>query len=248
MDRELVRRRDLPHWDVPGAAYFVTTCQAGSIPAKGLLELARFREELRQQPKPAHRTPQEWKVDCWKRGFVRLEDWLDKQPARRDLEDPVLAKIVVHSFFHFAGERYDLWAFVVMPSHLHWVFQPRPDWVGTLTGDPRTPRERITYSLNRFTGTRCNRVLNARGAFWQKESYDHWVRDAEELERIIRYIEENPVKAGLVQVPEEWPFSSAFMRKQRGAAWGVPLTKAMSRLVGHDADRDIVARPSRSAS
>lgn len=227
MDRETVRRRDLPHWDVPGAAYFVTTCQAGSIPAKGLLELARFRTQLRQRPKPGNRTFPEWKVHCWKLGFVRLESWLDRQPARRDLENPMLAKLVVEALFQFAGERYDLWAFVVMPSHLHWVFQPRPEWTTTLGGDPRTPRERVTYTLNRFTGTRCNRLLNTCGAFWQKESYDHWVRDGEELERIIRYIEGNPVKAGLARAPEEWRFSSAFVRAQSGTEWGLPLTRAM---------------------
>ena len=43
MDREIVRRRHLPHWDVPGAAYFVTTCLDGSIPARGLLEIARYQ-------------------------------------------------------------------------------------------------------------------------------------------------------------------------------------------------------------
>src|SRR5262249_15391165 len=115
------------------------------------------------------------------------------QPARRALENPALARIVVNALHHFAGERYDLWAYVVMPSHLHWLFQPLPQWVATLADDGRTPRERTTYSLNRFTATACNRFLNVKGTFWQGESYDHWVRDVDELERIIRYIEENPV-------------------------------------------------------
>jgi type I restriction enzyme R subunit len=231
MDREVFRRRDLPHRDVPGAPYFVTTCLEGSIPARGLLDLTRFREELRQRQKPAHMTREEWEVRCWKQGFARLESWLDEQPARRVLESPALAEVVVDSLFHFAGERYDLLAYVVMPSHLHWLFQPLPEWVATLPEeDRRTPRERITYSLNRFTATKCNRILGVKGAFWQTESYDHWVRDVDELERIIRYIEENPVKAGLVQTPDEWRFSSAWGRKVTGTEWGVPLRKAMSGL------------------
>jgi putative transposase len=137
----------------------------------------------------------------------------------------VLAQIIVDSLLHFAGERYDLRAFVVMPSHLHWLFQPLPEWVKTLADRERTPRERITYSINRFTATACNRVLNVKGSFWQAESYDHWVRNVDELERIMRYIEENPVKAGLVEKPADWPFSSARLRHVIQAEWGEPLVR-----------------------
>jgi len=48
--------------------------------------------------------------------------------------------------------------------------------------------------------------------FWQAESYDHWVRDADEVERIIHYVENNPVKAGLINCPENWLYSSAYLR------------------------------------
>src|SRR5207247_1231393 len=110
---------------------------------------------------------------------------------------------------HFADERYDLYAYVVIPSHYHWVFQPRPEWIKTFAGERRSPRERITYSVNRYTATQCNKHQQKKGSFWQKESFDHWTRDVDELERIICYIEENPVKAGLVASPEDWFYSSA---------------------------------------
>jgi type I restriction enzyme R subunit/putative DNA methylase len=45
--------------------------------------------------------------------------------------------------------------------------------------------------------------------FWQHESFDHWVRSAWELQRIVGYIEANPVSAGLAATPEDWPWSSA---------------------------------------
>jgi putative transposase len=241
MDREIVRRRHLPHWDVPDAAYFVTTCLRGSIPAKGMLDIAQHRRELQKQTKPPNKTPEEWRLHCWKLNFVCVEHWLDRSPANRVLERPELADIVVNSIRHFAGERYDLFAFVIMPSHYHWLFQPRKDWVKTLPNDDRTPRERIMYSLNRFTSNQCNKALNSSGTFWQNEPYDHWVRDVEELERIMRYIEENPVKAGLVKTPEDWPYSSAALRKALGLEWGSLLpqgrtglesTKAPGRVVG----------------
>jgi type I restriction enzyme R subunit len=166
-----------------------------------------------------------WQTLCWKRTFARLECWLDAQPAKRALEDPRLARVVVNAIHHFAGERYHLFAYVIMPSHVHWLFQPLPEWTQTLPHDKRSPRQRITYSMNRFTATQCNRLRNAKGKFWQTESYDHWVRDVDELERIMRYIEENPVKARLVETPQQWPFSSASVRAGAGLEWGVPLPK-----------------------
>jgi putative transposase len=81
MDHERVRRRRLPHWDVPDGAYFVTTCLQGSIPACGLLDLFRFRDELSQRPQPKGMTPEEWRTYCWKLHFAQSDHWLDKQPA-----------------------------------------------------------------------------------------------------------------------------------------------------------------------
>ncbi|HEV3204293.1 MAG TPA: hypothetical protein VGY77_07920, partial [Gemmataceae bacterium] len=59
---EVIRRRNLPHWDVPTAAYFVTTCLEGSIPARGLLDLKSYRSQLEQRPRPSDQTEQEWSV------------------------------------------------------------------------------------------------------------------------------------------------------------------------------------------
>ena len=45
--------------------------------------------------------------------------------------------------------------------------------------------------------------------FWQDESFDRLVRNDTEFERIVEYIERNPVMAGLAATPEEFPWSSA---------------------------------------
>ena len=50
------------------------------------------------------------------------------------------------------------------------------------------------------------------GAFWQHESYDHWVRDDDELERVVAYINANPVKAGLADRPCDFSWCSAHDR------------------------------------
>jgi type I restriction enzyme R subunit len=224
---ETIRRRNLPHWDVDGAPYFVTTCLEGSIPAKGLLDLEKYRNTLKQRPRSRERTQEEWASDCWKLLFARADEWLDRHAPVRHLSDARAAQLVVNAMYHFAGERYDLLAFVVMPSHIHWVFQPREDWVRSLgTGTTkRTPRQRIIHGLNGFTGSECNRLLSRHGNFWQHESYDHWVRDGDELGRIILYIEANPVKASFVKAPEDWPYSSAKARREARLEPGQPLPR-----------------------
>ena len=223
MAREVRRQRSLPHWDVPHAAYFVTTCLEGSIPAQGKLDLIEYRNELSRRARPDTVPQADWSIRNWKLQFSRTEDWLDLKPSIRHLADERLAEIVVDGFLHFAGERYDLLAFVVMLSRIHWVFRPLVAWVESLGDSARTPRERIVHSLNRHTAGQCNAALGLTGEFWQHESYDHWIRDEDELERIIRYIENNPVKAGLCGSPREWRFSSAAFRADLGLEFGEAL-------------------------
>jgi putative DNA methylase len=78
--------------------------------------------------------------------------------------------------------------------------------------DSSGPLSEIMHSLKSYTANKINRFLQRAGQLWQHESYDHWVRDEEELERIILYVAWNPVKANLVTKPYEWYFSSAHDR------------------------------------
>ncbi len=64
-----------------------------------------------------------------------------------------------------------------------------------------------------FTARQANSLLHRTGEpFWQHESYDHWVRNHDEFCRIEAYIENNPVRAGLVLEPGDYPWSSARLR------------------------------------
>ncbi len=75
---------------------------------------------------------------------------------------------------------------------------------------PKISPSRLLQSLKGATAREANRSLGRSGeTFWQAESYDHWVRDDRERERIARYIENNPVRAGLVARAEDYVWSSA---------------------------------------
>ena len=122
------------------------------------------------------------------------------------LEDARLAKAVVEALRHGADhlKLYRLSAYVVMSNHVHILI-----W-------PRARLFRITKSIKGYTARQCNKLLDRTGEkFWQEESFDHAVRNEDEFYRIKDYIERNPVKAGLVETPKEWPWSSAAREKSR---------------------------------
>lgn len=95
---------------------------------------------------------------------------------------------------------YRLHAYAVMPNHVH------------LLATPQIPLSGLTRSLKGITAKRANLILGLTGQpFWQEESYDHLVRSSDEFLKITSYIEENPVRAGLVAKPWEYAWSSAFV-------------------------------------
>ena len=101
------------------------------------------------------------------------------------LRRPEVADLVVATLLQgLDSGLYDLRAFVVISNHVHLLFRPQ------------RPVSRVLQWLKGTTAREANQVLARTGMpFWQRESYDHWVRDGRELERIAAYVEDNPVKA-----------------------------------------------------
>jgi REP element-mobilizing transposase RayT len=117
------------------------------------------------------------------------------------LRDPRVAACMAGIIRESAQVRhlYELAAFVVMPNHVHLLI------------DPGAPAPKITQFVKGVSARRANALLGRTGqTFWQGESYDHWVRSSDERNRIIRYIEFNPVRAGLAPEPGLFRYSSAF--------------------------------------
>ena len=228
----IFRRRRLPHQDVEGHPVFITACLKGSLPASGLSRINRYREELESRPRPQNMTEPEWEHRKHALLFGFVDRLLDNESPVCHLKDERQAAIVHNALLHFADERYRLLAFVVMPSHHHWLFLPDEAWSlaevtrARATGSKqRTPREIISHSIQSYTATMCNRVRGETGAYWQHETFDHWARDEAEMLRIIYYIENNPVKAGLAATAEEYRWSSARIRKEFGLNPGDPIPR-----------------------
>ena len=178
-------RRNLPHWEQKDAAYFVTFRLADAVPEN---ILRRWKEELEAWRK-FH--PEPWNSDTKHEYEKRFQDsrehWLDQGHGECILKKSDLAEILVNALRHFDRDRYFLDAFVVMPNHVHVLFQPAK---GQALAD-------ILHSWKSFSAKAINRQLGRTGRVWQDESYDRIVRDWNELVRYRDYIARNPENAKL---------------------------------------------------
>ena len=227
--REIITRRNLPHWYVPGAVHFVTYRLADTIPFAILAEMRDRRETRKTRPPPTGITPPQYRDRLHRQFFAEYDNYLDQHRMIDWLARPTIAAVIRNNLYHHDGTKYHLLAYCVMPNHVHVLLQPidlipkpipdLPTTELTVTEnqevlseeitDARSPLATIMHSLKSYTANRGNEFLGRSGQFWLHESYDHWVRDIDELCRIAEYIAANPVKAGLTTRPEDWYFSSA---------------------------------------
>ena len=111
-----------------------------------------------------------------------------------------LGRLVVREIrnLHEAGV-VDSMAYVVMPDHMHWLFQLSAEH--SLSAVIRLLKGRSAIAVNRVSGRK--------GPVWQAGFHDHGIRMDEDLRMLARYIVGNPVRAGLVAQPGEYPLWDA---------------------------------------
>ena len=179
-------RRRLPHWDAPGTPTFVTWRLWGSLPRTRVFS-------------PEHLTSGE-AFAAWD----RLLDSCTSGPSY--LRQPEIGLLVTDQLHQLDAEALcSLHAYVVMPNHVH------------LLWTPHVPLAELVSRAKGPTALRANRILHRVGKpFWQPEYFDRLARSEAEIARIRRYIEWNPVKAGLAVHPEDFPWSSAHASTTEG--------------------------------
>lgn len=202
LDYRFFYRRHLPHFQPPGATLFVTFRLVGSIPQVILRELLVERERVDAiLDRIADPIERDRRADLEERClFARWDAALDTaQQGPFWLRDSHIATLVAESLHHRDGQVYTLDAYCIMPNHVHLICTPLPKPDGTYHA-----LAAILHSLKRYMARQANELLGRKGQFWQHENYDRVVRDEDELHRIIAYVMNNPVKAGLVATWEEW--------------------------------------------
>ena len=198
-------RRHLPHWQPKGAVFFVTFRQKGSLPFEVIKSLLEQREEEKRNlfKLPLHQRPQQDDLDE-RISYGRWDTLLDNAEfCPRWLGQAEIAEIVKEAFRYRAGRDFELFAYSIMPNHVHAVVEPlESEYHSDLP-----PLSKIMQSFKRHTARQANLLLGRQGAFWQDESYDRVIRNEAEFQRVVYYVLENPVKAGLVPDWEAWPWS-----------------------------------------
>ncbi len=121
---------------------------------------------------------------------------------------PLAQQVVLDACFFFHTQRYDLFALVVMPDHVHMLMEPLPK-----TEDEYWSISSIMHSIKSYSAKQIPKVMPHIGTIWQPERYDHIVRDDRAFAAIGNYIRQNPVKANLANAPDCYPF---FWQKDEG--------------------------------
>jgi len=194
------RCRRLPHWELEGSTYFITFRVDSALGTRFLPSILHAIERYRPAPDKIGRNPTVGQASPIGQASRVGQAFQPADPA------PDIASLLEESIFFGYAERYILDAYVIMPDHAHLLFTPLHGW--TLA--------KIQQGLKGFTSWEINGVLGRRGRFWQDESFDHLIRDEVDWLDKFTYIHNNPVKAGLVERPEDYPFSSLVTLHSRG--------------------------------
>jgi putative transposase len=176
----------LPHRDEPGLIQFVTFRLADSFPASLRAEWQNLLE-----------------IEDERKRRIELEKYLDLGRGECFLRRKEIAGVVENSLRLFHGDRYELRAWVVMPNHVHVLFKV-----------DSVPMSKLVGVWKGFMANNANKLLGRKGQLWQDDYWDTYMRDAGHEQRTRRYIENNPLKAGLAKAATEWPWSSARYRDE----------------------------------
>jgi REP element-mobilizing transposase RayT len=181
----------LPHFDGRALPQFITIHLADALPKK---VVERWQQELRSLES------EEKRIVLQK----RIEKYLDQGFGKAFLKEHGIASMVQNSLLKFDGIRYRLFAWVVMPNHVH----------ALLARFESFKIKKILQCFKSYTAHKANKLLHREGQFWLEDYFDRYIRNPEHFERTVRYIENNPVKARLCAKPSDWPFSSAWFKKR----------------------------------
>ena len=175
-------RFGLPHWHQNDTGVFVTWRLADSLPKQVVEHLEKTRETWRK----TH--PQPWDdktaAEFNQKFTLVLEQFLDDCHGSCCLREANLRAIMVEALQYFDGERYRLDHYVVMPNHVHAIFQLKEGF----------PLEGMMHSLKSFTAKKINKERGTTGEVWQSRYWDRLIRSQKHLDWTRRYIVKNPEK------------------------------------------------------
>ncbi len=200
---------DLPHFQQPGQAYFVSWNLKNAIPPKALKRYTDKLSYLKQQIASAEKSANTQLVLLLKSDFYKTRKMYMKayddllhlsKHSTIDLSKVSHSKIIRESLLFYENKRLHNYAYCIMPNHVHWAFK-------TLEVDENNKPvylEKLMQAVKGFTSREINKLENKSGQLWQKESFDVTIRNEKHLYNVIEYIKYNPVSAGLTTRWNDW--------------------------------------------
>ena len=170
----------LPHWHQNNKIQFITFRLADSLPQEKLAELTAFKEQwLAAHPQPwDQKTKDEYDYTIRR----KIDRWLDQGFGECILQREDIRQIVANTLLLYHGRRYNLYRFVIMPNHVHLLLSPIGEEVST----------RFIGSVKQYTANAINQALGRKGQVWQRNFFDRLVRDGNNFEAYVSYINQNP--------------------------------------------------------
>ena len=186
-------RGRLPHWEKDSATYFITFRLADSLPRSVLEQIEFEKHNIVRTAAQMHRELSSDERNRLARlSSTRIESYLDTGSGACHLRKPAIAQLIRDALLHFDERRYRLFAWCIMPNHVHVIARLFPGHALSA----------VLHSWKSYMAKRVKDLIGITGSLWQREYYDHLLRNEAEFERAVRYVVENPVKAGL----HNWPF------------------------------------------
>jgi REP element-mobilizing transposase RayT len=188
-------RRNLPHIQPEGAILFITYRLAFNFSHEIKMKMLQKVNEINKKSKTNVKVKDKLYFKYYDEVLTKINnypDWLNNQEV---------AKIIIDNLLYHHKDRYELICVLIMPNHVHTILRPLHQKNGIYFS-----LQSIMKYHKSYTAIKVNRVLKRKGQFWHHESYDHFIRDEGEFYRIIEYILNNPVKAGLIRDYRDWPY------------------------------------------
>jgi hypothetical protein len=212
-------RSVLPHVSPVGRKFFVTWRCKDALPAKTIQHLKlQYEREVRQihQQQREGNTHREYLVRKARlRFFKGYEYQLHEEPyGKCSLRVPEVAQIIKDKLHQYDGTLYDLISFIIMPNHCHAAFDFGRQMVDEsdfllpehMLSAKYTPLHEAMRLIKGGSSREINKILGTTGSsFWQKDSYDHFIRDQRSLGNVVNYTLNNAAAAGLVENRMDWP-------------------------------------------
>jgi REP element-mobilizing transposase RayT len=224
MEKKEFYRKNLPHYQQAGQAYFITWCLKDAVPPKALesytIQLLQIKSEIQiaQKNQLDVQLIEELKL---KLRIIRnkymkaFDDLLHLQTKTIiDLSKVENTRIMLNALRFWEGKRLDNYAICVMSNHIHWVLKV---YDKNEKGEPNWLQD-ILQSVKRFTANEINKQENKKGTVWQSESFDTTIRDNEHLHNAINYTLQNPVSARLVKNWGEWK-GTYYCEGEKAGCW-----------------------------